>query len=775
MENPRNTGARFRKFILLGLFLCGVVSHASALEPATLVSTGQPKDDTLGVAMEDLTWIDPVRNREVPVRIYAPATRHSSGPFPAVVFSHGGGESREAFTYLGKALAHRGYLVVFLTHKGSDREAWDKGGIRALGAAVFDDRPQDVRFVIDRLLDADFNNPLLAGRIDQERIAVAGQCAGATTALAVAGLTTRASDGSLRSYKDPRPKAVVALSPQPGASSRGSRRESLHDESWKTVNLPALVIAGTKDFQWMPAVQRNPDLVRRPYTGMPPGDKYLVDIVGAEHHSFTDSIPYYPGGARDPRHHGWIAQATIAFLDAYLKGDAKQLGWLQSEALETETQGQCIQEQKLTTAAQASSQKLTTTSGGNGAQAEVPAQDRVAQLLSLFDHDGDAALSREESPRRLESVFERVDRDGDGKLTREELRPILERFGRRRDSQTMPAAGRVADAANRPAGGPNPVAVIEELVLHDAQRNKDLTLCITYPKADGAFPLILFAHAVRRNRDDFQPLAEHWAANGYVVLQADHADTGKMGADWRDRARDMSLIIDSLGEIESKAPKLVGRINATQIGAGGHFIGAYATCALVGMKGISFGPGNQTEDFRDPRVDAALLLSPHGRGQELNEKSWEEIDKPMLVAAGSRMPSRRTSNPPEWRTEPYRFAKPGDMYLLWIEGMDGSYAGLCLGDDIDPVTATFVRDVTTAFWDAHLKGDAQARKRLHAWPVPDADRERFRLECKVEASSSSDNGQGIKSIPANGRYRFSSLDQFLEKSVPRLGVVARSF
>ena len=78
-------------------------------------------------------------------------------------------------------------------------------------------------------------------------------------------------------------------------------------------------------------------------------------------------------------------------------------------------------------------------------------------------------------------------------------------------------------------------------------------------------------------------------------------------------------------------------------------------------------------------MDAVLLLGPHGRGQELNEKSWEEIEKPMLVAVGSRMPSRRTSNPAEWRTEPYRFAQTGDKYLLWIEGMDGGYARLCAG------------------------------------------------------------------------------------------------
>ena len=311
-----------------------------------------------------------------------------------------------------------------------------------------------------------------------------------------------------------------------------------------------------------------------------------------------------------------------------------------------------------------------------------------------------------------------LDRDGDGKLTGEELRPVLERAGRRRGVRPTPRVERRDDSAGLPTGGSHPFAVIEELVLRDAQRDKDLTLRITYPEAEGPFPVILLAHAVRRSREDFKPLAEQWAANGYVVLQADHADTQRMGADWRDRARDMSFLIDSLAEIESKAPELASKIDATRIGVGGHLIGAYAAGALAGMKGTGFGPGNQTADFMDPRVDAVLLLGSHGRGQELNEKSWEEIHKPMLVAVGSRMPSRRTSNPPEWRTEPYRFVRPGDKYLLWVEGMDGGYAGLCTGEEIDPAPAAFVRDVTTAFWDAHLKGDAQARQRLHAWPVP---------------------------------------------------------
>ncbi|MCU0980913.1 MAG: serine hydrolase, partial [Pirellulaceae bacterium] len=61
------------------------------------------------------------------------------------------------------------------------------------------------------------------------------------------------------------------------------------------------------------------------------------------------------------------------------------------------------------------------------------------------------------------------------------------------------------------------------------------------------------------------------------------------------------------------------------------------------------------------------------------------------------------------------------------------------------------------------------RKRLQAWPVPESDKERFRLECKVAAAAGSDKRQGFYEPSASGRYDFSRLDQFLEKSIPRLG------
>ena len=125
--------------------------------------------------------------------------------------------------------------------------------------------------------------------------------------------------------------------PPPGTGRQGPRK-------WATVELPALVVTGTEDFKWLPAVRRDSKLTLRPYTGMTQNDRYLVEILGAEHHAFTDSVPYYPAGKRDPRHHDWIARATPAFLDAHLKGDQRAREWLRTKQLERATDGKCRQQ-----------------------------------------------------------------------------------------------------------------------------------------------------------------------------------------------------------------------------------------------------------------------------------------------------------------------------------------------------------------------------------------------------------------------------------------------
>jgi predicted dienelactone hydrolase len=303
------------------------------------------------IETEDLTWNDAARARDVPARIFAPAQGETDGPLPLVVFSHGGGESRESYTYLGNYWAQSGYIAIFVTHLGFDRDAARNGGDGPPAGFINDDieqRPRDLSFAIDRATSEDPGSRLIDGRVDSARIATGGQCAGASTALMLAGLAVDLVGAPDTRFVDSRVRAVVALSPQVGAGD-GPLSGIFDAPSWERVEKPTLAITGSRDFAWLEEVRSDPLVRRRPYDRLVQvTDKFLVDIKDAEHHAFTDSRPRYPvRRPRDPRHHDWIAQAATRFLDAQLKQSSEARDWLTTKQLQRKTGGECYQESGL--------------------------------------------------------------------------------------------------------------------------------------------------------------------------------------------------------------------------------------------------------------------------------------------------------------------------------------------------------------------------------------------------------------------------------------------
>ena len=136
-------------------------------------------------------WRDEKRNRTVPVKIYYPK---GDGPFPAIIFSHGLGGTREGYEYIGTYWAAHGYASVHLQHVGSDDAVWrGGGGMQAMARAANGknalDRAADVKFALDQLetLNQDATFPL-RGKLDLQKIGMAGHSFGANTTLLVSGL-----------------------------------------------------------------------------------------------------------------------------------------------------------------------------------------------------------------------------------------------------------------------------------------------------------------------------------------------------------------------------------------------------------------------------------------------------------------------------------------------------------------------------------------------------------------------------------------------------------
>jgi predicted dienelactone hydrolase len=273
-------------------------------------------------AHSDLTVRDEGRKRDIPIRIYLPA---SSAPAPVVLFSHGLGGSRAGSSFLGEHWAARGYVAVFLQHLGSDDSVWKNAASGNRMAAMrqaasvknFLLRVEDVPAVLDQLKiwNAMSANPL-DGRLDLSKVGMSGHSFGAVTTEAVSG---EALPLGGQKYTDPRIKAAIVFSPSKPANSRA-------EEAFGAVKTPWMLMTGTKDV----APIGNADVKSRlaVYPALHGAAKYELVLNNAEHSVFTDRALPGDREPRNPNHHRVILALSTAFWDAYLLSDAAALAWL---------------------------------------------------------------------------------------------------------------------------------------------------------------------------------------------------------------------------------------------------------------------------------------------------------------------------------------------------------------------------------------------------------------------------------------------------------------
>ncbi|MFO1236787.1 MAG: hypothetical protein U1F24_07180 [Alphaproteobacteria bacterium] len=272
-------------------------------------------------------WHDGARDRDVPYKLYLPSG--APGPRPVVVFSHGLGGSREAAGFLGQHLASWGYVAVHIQHPGSDESVWAgltsrAEAIAALKEAVKDvrvsiDRFKDVPFAVDRLEEMNAPGGALAGRLDMTRLGMSGHSFGAVSTMMAAG--QKLGRGGRFQFKEPRFKAAIAYSPN-----KPMGRVSLED-AYADMTLPMLHFTGTEDMNPLDPDQPASDR-QIPFRNIPAPGQYLIVIQGGDHAVFGGRDRREGAKPDDELDHKLIREASIAFWDAYLTGDAAALAWL---------------------------------------------------------------------------------------------------------------------------------------------------------------------------------------------------------------------------------------------------------------------------------------------------------------------------------------------------------------------------------------------------------------------------------------------------------------
>jgi predicted dienelactone hydrolase len=305
---------------------------------AAFADAPPPTEGPHEVAIADgLTLRDAARGKDLPYKVSFPK---EGGPSPLLVFSHGFGGNKDAFSPVSRHWASHGYVVIQPTHadglgrRGGDRNApgtWPaRRGAGGLLAGLNDpnriaDRIADLVLILDSLAEIAKATPGLEGRIDAKRIGVGGHSFGAYTAMLIGGVTVDLGGEQGRSFRDRRVTCILPVSAQ------GTGQQGLTEASWTGLTIPMMTITGTRD---QGVGGQGVEWKREPYRFSPPGSKYLVVIDGANHFSF--------GGGLGPRSSGVtdvVNMASTLFWDAFLKDSQPARTLLDSERLPEESGG----------------------------------------------------------------------------------------------------------------------------------------------------------------------------------------------------------------------------------------------------------------------------------------------------------------------------------------------------------------------------------------------------------------------------------------------------
>ncbi len=222
----------------------------------------------------------PGRGSDLEIRVTAAA---SGGPLPVIVFSHGNGQSHYAYGPLSNYWAAQGFIVLQPTHLDSRRLSLARDDPRQ--SRLWQHREDDLVCIIDQLAEIEDALPLLSGRIDHRRIAVAGHSWGGQTASTLLGATHPDPDtGEVVRRKDDRVKAGVLLAtPGRGGSAlspaAAQRFPFLHPD-FSEMTVPSLIVMGDADGGGLSVM--GPDWWRDAYD-LSPGPKALFTVYQGGH------------------------------------------------------------------------------------------------------------------------------------------------------------------------------------------------------------------------------------------------------------------------------------------------------------------------------------------------------------------------------------------------------------------------------------------------------------------------------------------------------------
>lgn len=268
----------------------------------------------------------------------------------------------------------------------------------------------------------------------------------------------------------------------------------------------------------------------------------------------------------------------------------------------------------------------------------------------------------------------------------------------------------------------------------DAKRGRQVPVKIYFPgDVKTPSPLIVFSHGLGGSREGYEYLGRHWAGHGFVSVHIQH-----LGSDdqvWRgqaqpmqsmrraaadpqnaiNRARDIGFVIDQIERLNAEEGVFKNRVDLGRIGVAGHSFGANTTLVAAGE--LFLLPNGKELGFGDPRVKAAIpMSSPVPKNKSDLGRAFGKIAIPCLHMTGTLDDSPIGETTAADRRLPFDNISGADQFLVIFNGGDHmifsgrSRPAAAAGQgEKDAFFQDLIRQSTTAFWDAYLRGDAAAK------------------------------------------------------------------
>ena len=264
-----------------------------------------------------------------------------------------------------------------------------------------------------------------------------------------------------------------------------------------------------------------------------------------------------------------------------------------------------------------------------------------------------------------------------------------------------------------------------DLSVHDAARSRDIPVRIYLPADAKSAPVVLFSHGLGGSRSGGEYLGEQWAARGYVAVFVQHP--GSDDAVWKEaapeermaalrkaaslenfllRVRDIPAVLDQL-EAWNKDGPLARRMDLTKIGMSGHSFGAVTTEAVSGETFAVSGT-----KLTDARIRAAVIMSPSAPVSTTAEQAFGAVKVPWLLMTGTKDTAPIGPADLKSRLAVYPALRGAPKYQVVLDNAEHSaFTDRALPGDREPRNPNHRRVIlalSTAFWDAYLRGDKEA-------------------------------------------------------------------